>query len=122
MAMFALEGWTAGVKAEEMRFATPDLARCFGRRRSRGELAAVVSNSAGGPIALRIYPYARRPDATGLDSIGNAEAGPASARAGQQSVGVGSGSLSSDPPPRPLRPSRDQRPRSRGVERRLLGD
>ena len=55
VAMFALEGRAETVTVEELRFTAPDITRFFGRRLSRRELGSVVANSAGWPIALRIY-------------------------------------------------------------------
>ena len=63
IAMFALEGQEATVTAEELRFTRPDISRFFDSRLSRRELASVVAESAGWPIALRICRNARRPGA-----------------------------------------------------------
>ena len=68
--MLALEGRGATVTAEELRFSTPDISRFFGNGLSRRELASLVANSAGWPIALRIYRNAERdgvPNAAGGD-------------------------------------------------------
>ena len=69
IAMFAMEGRGATLTAEELRFAKPDIARFFDEKLSRRELASVVADSAGWPIALRIHSNARRhgaPDAGGV--------------------------------------------------------
>ena len=55
IATFALEGREATVTVDDLRFSRPDVARFFDRRLSRRELAAVVADSAGWPIALRIH-------------------------------------------------------------------
>lgn len=55
IAMFMLEGRGLTVGTEELRFATPDIARFFGTELSRRELAEAAASSAGWPIALRIY-------------------------------------------------------------------
>ena len=60
IAMLELEGRGVTITVEELRFSAPDVSRFFDRRLSRRELAAVVANSAGWPIALRIYGNARR--------------------------------------------------------------
>ena len=54
IAMFALEGRGATVTAEELRFSKSEIARFFDRRLSRQELAAVVDDSAGWPLALHL--------------------------------------------------------------------
>ena len=63
IAMFALERRGVTVTAEELRFSKPDVARFFEEKLSRRELALVVADSAGWPIALRIYRNAGRPGA-----------------------------------------------------------
>lgn len=60
IAMFALEGRVETLTTEELRFSTSDISRFFDTRLSRRELASVTANSAGWPIALRIYRNARR--------------------------------------------------------------
>ena len=60
IAMFELEGRGVTITADELRFSAQDVSRFFDQRLSRRELAAVVANSAGWPIALRIYGYARQ--------------------------------------------------------------
>ena len=67
IAMFALEGRAATVTADDLRFSPQDVSRFFDRRLSRRELAAVVADSAGWPIALRIY---RNAGQRGLTSVG----------------------------------------------------
>jgi len=64
-ASFALEGREATVTVDDLRFSRPDVARFFERRLSRRELASVVADSAGWPIALRIYRNAGRHGAAG---------------------------------------------------------
>ena len=59
IAMFALEGRGETVTAEDLRFAKADVVRFFDRGLSRRELASVLANSAGWPIALRIYRNGR---------------------------------------------------------------
>lgn len=59
IAMFMLEGRGLTVTTEELRFSTPDIARFFGTKLSRRELAEVAASSAGWPIALNIYRNAR---------------------------------------------------------------
>ncbi len=60
IAMFALEGRGGTVGAEDLRFSARDVSRFFERRLSRRELATVVADSAGWPIALRMYRNAGR--------------------------------------------------------------
>ena len=60
IAMFVLEGREAAVTAEELRLSAGDVSRFFDRRLSRREPASVVADSAGWPIALRIYRNALR--------------------------------------------------------------
>ena len=60
IAMLALEGRGVTMTVEELRFSARDVSRFFDQRLSRRELAAVVANSAGWPIALRIYGNARQ--------------------------------------------------------------
>ena len=52
--MFALEGRAATVTAEDLRFSKSEIARFFDPRLSRQELAAVVDDLAGWPLALHI--------------------------------------------------------------------
>ena len=68
IAMFELEGRGATVTVEELRFSPPDISRFFDQRLSRRQLAAVVADSAGWPIALHIYRNAGR-DGPGI--VGN---------------------------------------------------
>ena len=63
IAMFALEGRSVTVTAEELRFSAADISRFFERKLSRRELAAVVADSAGWPLALHIHRNAMRPGA-----------------------------------------------------------
>ena len=65
IATFALEGHEETVTVDDLRFSRPDVARFFDRQLSRRELASVVADSAGWPIALRIYRNARRDGAAG---------------------------------------------------------
>ena len=60
LAMFALEGREAAVTAGDLRFSKPDIERFFDGALSRRELGAVVADSAGWPLALRIHRNARR--------------------------------------------------------------
>ncbi len=60
IAMFALEGRAVIVTAEELRFSPADISRFFERKLSRRELAAVVADSAGWPLALHIHRNAMR--------------------------------------------------------------
>ena len=60
IAMFVLDGRGVTLTAEVLRFSTSDVARFFDRRLSHRELASVVADSAGWPIALRIYRNAKR--------------------------------------------------------------
>ena len=55
VAMFALEGRGETLTAEDLRFSTRQIARFFEPRLSRAQLASVASESAGWPIALRLY-------------------------------------------------------------------
>ena len=55
IAMFLLEGHGATVGTEDLRFSPPEIARFFETKLSRRELATVAANSAGWPIALRLY-------------------------------------------------------------------
>ena len=70
IAGFALEGREATVTAGELRFSHPEISRFFEEKLSRRELASVVEDSAGWPLALRIHRNARRrgePGAGGAD-------------------------------------------------------
>ena len=70
IARFALEGRETTVTARELRFSKPEIAKFFEEKLSRRELASVVAESAGWPIALRIHRNARErgePDAGGAD-------------------------------------------------------
>ncbi len=60
IARFALEGREATVTAGELRFSDAEISQFFDERLSRRELASVVEDSAGWPLALRIYRNARR--------------------------------------------------------------
>ena len=60
VAIFELEGRAAAMTVEDLRFSRPEISRFFVRRLSRRELGSVVANSAGWPIALRIYRNAER--------------------------------------------------------------
>ena len=60
IAMFALEGREATVTADDLRFSRSDIARFFAQELSRRELDSVTADSAGWPIALRIYRNAGR--------------------------------------------------------------
>ena len=60
IATFALEGHEETVTVDDLRFSRPDVARFFDRQLSRRELSSVVADSAGWPIALRIYRNAGR--------------------------------------------------------------
>ena len=55
IATFALEGRSATVTEEELRFSASDISQFVGQRLSRRELAAVAADSAGWPIALHFY-------------------------------------------------------------------
>ena len=66
MDMYPLEGRGVTVTAEDLRFSKSDISRFFGGSLSRRKLAAVVRESAGWPLALRIQRDAVRrgaPDA-----------------------------------------------------------
>ncbi len=66
--MYPLEGRGVTVTAEDLRFSKSDISRFFGGNLSRRKLAAVVRDSAGWPLALRIHRDAARrgvPDAAG---------------------------------------------------------
>ena len=70
VAMYALEGRGVKVTAEDLRFSKSDVSRFFGGSLSRRRLAAVVADSAGWPLALRIHLDTARagvPDAAGGD-------------------------------------------------------
>ena len=75
IAMFALEGRSVTVTAEELRFSPADISRFFERKLSRRELAAVVADSAGWPLALHIQRNAMRPGARHGASGGDTVAG-----------------------------------------------
>ena len=60
VATFTFEGRAATVTVDDLRFSPPDISRFFELRLSRRELDSVVANSAGWPIALRIYRNAAR--------------------------------------------------------------
>ena len=70
IAMFMLEGRAATVTTDDLRFSAQDVSRFFDRRLSRRELAAVVADSAGWPIALRMYRSAGQ---SGLPSVGDGD-------------------------------------------------
>ena len=55
IAMFALEGRGGTVGAEDLRFSARDVSRFFATKLPRRELATVVADSAGWPIALHMY-------------------------------------------------------------------
>ena len=55
VAMFALEGRGETLTVENLRFSTGQIARFFETRLSRAQLASVAAESAGWPIALRLY-------------------------------------------------------------------
>ena len=66
--IYALEGRGVTVTVEDLRFSKSDISRFFGGSLSRRRLAAVVADSAGWPLALRIHRDAARrgvPDAAG---------------------------------------------------------
>lgn len=68
MDMYLLEGRGVTVTVEDLRFSKADISRFFGESLSRRKLAAVVRDSAGWPLALRIHRDAARrgaPDAAG---------------------------------------------------------
>ena len=70
IARFALEGRETMVTAQELRFSKPEIAQFFDEKLSRRELASVVAESAGWPIACRIHRNARErgePAAGGAD-------------------------------------------------------
>ena len=73
MDMYPLEGRGVTVTAEDLRFSKSDISRFFGGSLSRRKLAAVVRESAGWPLALRIQRDAVRrgaPDAAaGADAV-----------------------------------------------------
>ena len=60
LARLALEGREATVTAEELRFSRPEIVEFFDGKLSRRELASVVAESAGWPIALRVHRNARQ--------------------------------------------------------------
>ena len=60
IAMPQLEGRGVTIAAEDLRFSAADVSHYFARKLSRRELASVVANSAGWPLALRVYGNARR--------------------------------------------------------------
>ena len=60
IAMFALEGRSATVGTEELRFSAADAGRFFDRGLSRRQLKAAIADSAGWPVALRMYRNAGR--------------------------------------------------------------
>ena len=57
---YVLEGRGIAVTAEDLRFSRSDVSRFFGDSLSRRRLAAVVADSAGWPLALRIHRDAAR--------------------------------------------------------------
>ena len=66
--MYPIEGRGVTVTAEDLRFSKSDILRFFGGSLSQRKLAAVVRDSAGWPLALRIQRDAARagvPDAAG---------------------------------------------------------
>ena len=70
--VYPLEGRGVTVTAEDLRFSRSDISRFFGGRLSRRKLAAVVADSAGWPLALRIHSDAARRGAP--DTAGGAHA------------------------------------------------
>ena len=73
VALFEFEGRASTVTVEDLRFAAPDIPRFFGRRLSRRELKCVVTDSAGWPIALRIYGNAAKKGPVGLAAHGGGD-------------------------------------------------
>ena len=69
IASLLLDGAATVVRTEDLRFSEADVARFFGSTLSRRRLAAVAAESAGWPIALRIYRNAGRADGA-ADSVG----------------------------------------------------
>ena len=67
VASLMLEGRAAMVSAEDLRFSTSEVAEFFDRKLTRGQLTALMSESAGWPFALRI-------SRNELDSGGRADA------------------------------------------------
>ena len=75
IAMFALEGREATVTAEDLRFSKPDISRFFDEKLSRRELASVVADSAGWPMALRIHRNVRLDRTSGAGGADRTVAG-----------------------------------------------
>ena len=68
IATYGLDGRGVTVTAEDLRFSKSDISRFFGGTLSRRKLAAVVRDSAGWPLGLRVHRDAARrgePDAAG---------------------------------------------------------
>ena len=63
MATLVLDGGSRAITTEDLRFSRADVARFFESKLTRRELTAVTENSAGWPIALRIYRNSGRLDA-----------------------------------------------------------
>ena len=72
MDMYPLEGRGVTVTVEDLRFSKADVSRFFGGSLSRRKLAAVVRDSAGWPLALRIHRDTVRRGAA--DAAGGADA------------------------------------------------
>lgn len=62
IATLLLDGAATVVRTDDLRFSKDEVARFFDSKLSRQNLAAVTAESAGWPIALRIYRNAGRPD------------------------------------------------------------
>ena len=69
IAMFILEGRGETIGAEDLRFSDTDIVRFFETKPTRRELATLRENTAGWPIALRLYRNARQAG-TRLERIG----------------------------------------------------
>ena len=67
-----LDGTATVVKTDDLRFTKAEIARFFDSKLSRSKLAAVAAESAGWPIALRIYRNAGRPDGSAETVVADA--------------------------------------------------
>ena len=72
VATFTLEGRGETLTAEDLRFTPAQIARFFDKRMPRAQLAAIANESAGWPIALRLYRNAQHAN-TAISDLGKSE-------------------------------------------------
>ena len=74
IATLLLDGAATVVRTDDLRFSKDEVIRFFDSTLSRQNLAAVTTESAGWPIALRIYRNAGRPDGSADTVVADAAA------------------------------------------------